>query len=142
MELFAEGGKKDKKDKKKDKTSQLEYNRYITKKLSELSERVRIMEQKLSTTREKIHVVDENMLMKTRDLRDDMNRISIESKEMKRSVAEMNDAIQHLVKMVSESAKNRDLQVLEKYINMIDPTRFLTKKDVISIIQEIGMKKG
>lgn len=141
MELFAEDGKKDKKDKKKDKTSQLEYNRYITKKLSELSERIRIMEQKLSTTRGKIQVVDENMLMKTRDLRDDMNKISIESKVMKRSVVEMNDAIQHLVKMVSESAKNRDLKVLEKYINMIDPTRFLTKKDVISIVQEISMKK-
>jgi predicted nucleic acid-binding Zn-ribbon protein len=134
MEMpFDKGAKKEKVQKKQ---TELEYQRYVTKKISELSERVRLLEQKLNTTRQKIQVVDENMLIKSRDLKDEIKKLNIGTKEMKRNLMEMNDALQHIIKMVNESAKNRDLKVLEKYINMIDPTRFLTKKDVINIVKE------
>lgn len=137
---FDKGSKKEKVQKKQ---TELEYQRYITKKISELSERVRLLEQKLNTTRQKIQVVDENMLMKSRDLKDEIMKLNLGTKEMKRNLMEMNDALQHIIKMVNESAKNRDLKVLEKYINMIDPTRFLTKKDVINIVKdEFGRTKS
>lgn len=141
MEMpFDKGSKKEKVQKKQ---TELEYQRYITKKISELSERVRLLEQKLNTTRQKIQVVDENMLMKSRDLKDEIMKLNLGTKEMKRNLMEMNDALQHIIKMVNESAKNRDLKVLEKYINMIDPTRFLTKKDVINIVKdEFGRTKS
>jgi len=122
--------------KKEKKQTELEYQRYVTKKISELSERVRLLEQKLNTTLQKIQVVYENMLMKSRDLKVEITKLNIETKEMRRNLLEMTDALQHAIKMVNESAKGRDLRVLEKYINMIDPTRFLTKQDVINIVQE------
>lgn len=107
-----------------------------SKKLLELTDRTRMIEEKLSQLREKVRVIDENMLMKTNELKEDVKELNLQVNELRKSIDEIKETLIRIVKEVESSAKISDIKVLEKYINAFDPTRFLTKEDVINIVKK------
>jgi len=125
----------------KSEQTQLEYNRYITKKLSELSERIRAMEGKIGILKQKIDVVDRNLINKTQDLKEGITKQKYDVRKLKGDMLEVQDGLKHVMVELGGAAKKRELAVISKYIDLIDPTRFLSKKDVIKIIKE-NKKKG
>ena len=47
--------------------------------------------------------------------------------------------IRKIAKDLENTAKMHDVKVLEKYINLLDPTRIVTREDVIRIVRrEMG----
>lgn len=108
------------------------FNRILT----ELSERTRLIEERLKQTREKLQVVDETNTNRYKDLRDDISNLKNSMKELKKEIEEIKDIIRKIVKEMSNVARLSDVKVLEKYINMIDVSRLMTKEDIIEIVKE------
>ncbi len=124
----------------KETQTQIEYSRYITKKLSELSERIRALEGKMDILKQKIDVVDRNLIDKTRDLKDEVGKLEHTTRRLKSDMLEVQDAIKHIMLELKDTAKKREVAVLSKYLDYLDPTRFLSKEDVIKIVKELKEK--
>jgi predicted nucleic acid-binding Zn-ribbon protein len=108
----------------------------ITRKIGDLSERARLIEERLKQTREKMQVLDETFSSKVRDLKDAISDLNVQISTMRKELDEVKEIVRKVVKELGNTAKLSDVKVLEKYINLIDITRFITKEDVEEIVEE------
>jgi chromosome segregation ATPase len=111
----------------------------IEKQLPEINSRVRLLEERTDQTRQKLKITDENLIRKTEKLKDMLDELHANLDHLDKDIKDVKETIRYFAKELEGVASVGDLKVLEKYINMIDPTRFLTEKDVMRIVRrEIG----
>lgn len=113
----------------------------IAAKVGILNDRVRLIEERTHQNREKIRVIDENIISKFKDMKDDVKRLSIEVDEMRRGMDDVVKSMQRMIKDLSNTAKLSDVSVIDKVLDLFDPTRYLTEKDVIRLIEERGLRE-
>ena len=100
----------------------------------ELRESLKIFEQRLAQMKDTIAMVDKNNMDKYSDIKAVLQNIFAEVNEEKNRILELNDRLLRLSKQTEDFAKERDLKVMEKYVSLIDPSRFLSRDDVIKIV--------
>ena len=105
-------------------------------KIGILNDRMRLIEERSHQNRDKIRIVEENLVIKFKDLREDVKRLSLEVDSLRKSSNELTKTLQRVVKDLANTAKINDVNVIEKVLDFFDPTRFLTEKDVYKIINE------
>jgi uncharacterized protein YoxC len=116
-----------------------DFSQIISKTMSEMSGRLRLLEERTDQLRQKSKIIDENMITKTDHLMEEIERTNARIDQIGKELKEIKEAMEHLIKELENVATVQDVKVLEKYINMIDPTRFLTRDEVTKIIKkEIG----
>lgn len=104
--------------------------------LIEISESLKLLDQKIAQMRDTLKLIDKNTLEKYSELStsisDLINKVSSIEERLDRDESE----IRMIEAQIKELARVEDLKVLQKYLELIDPTRFLSKEDVIKIIEE------
>ncbi|MCD6576230.1 MAG: hypothetical protein J7K73_03660 [Nanoarchaeota archaeon] len=108
----------------------------ILKKITQLNERTRLIEERLKQTRDKLQVLDETLSSKIKDLMDEISDSKGEISALRKELDEAKELLRRVVKELASTARLSDVKVLEKYINMIDITRFITREDVEEIVEE------
>lgn len=106
------------------------------KRISELNERTRLLEERNKQLMQKLQVIDETTIKKVNDLRNKLTSLESQITETRKDADEIKEIVRRIVKDLGQSAKLSDVKVLEKYINMIDITRIVTKEDVFRYIDE------
>ena len=110
--------------------------------VSEISRRLRILEERYTNIRNRIQVMDQNMLLHNKKQTTDIKTIDSDISDLKKEINDINEKISLIVKELNDSAKKEDIEVLQKYINLWDPMNFVTRKEVEKLIKEIiGMNK-
>ncbi len=113
----------------------------ISIKMGELSERTRLLEERMKNSREKIQVLDETFSSKIKDLKDATSDFKRMVDDLKKEIDSIKEIMRRVIKELNSTAKLSDVRVLEKYISMVDITRIVTKEDVREIVEEIIKKK-
>ncbi|MFA5406479.1 MAG: hypothetical protein WC307_03940 [Candidatus Nanoarchaeia archaeon] len=113
----------------------------IAEKIGILNDRLRMIEERTHQNREKIRILDENIIIKTKDSREDIKRLNLEVDELRRVLNEVTKTVQRMAKDLSNTAKLSDVNVIEKVLDYFDPTRYLTEKDVYRIIEQRSLKE-
>ena len=104
--------------------------------LFDVSSRVRSMEGKYNLLRDRVLIINNNMIEEYKRLMSELKIIDSEVKEIKSDIFKIKDSIRHLVKETELFAKKEDVQFLEKYINFWSPMKFVTEEDVVRIIEQ------
>lgn len=103
--------------------------------LLEMGNRIRILESKYNSLRERILIINQNMIDEYKKLIQEVKLVNEEIKDVKKDVFEIKEAVKHLARGTEVFAKKEDLKVLEKYINLWNPLKFVTEKEVEEIIK-------
>ena len=111
-------------------------NPLINKKIAELSERTRLLEERVKELRESLHVVDQTMQRRTKALKDSINDIREEISSLRAQMTELRSAVRRIINDLGNTARKSDVKLIEKYIELIDPTNIVTRKDVERIVEE------
>ena len=106
------------------------------RRLSELSERTRLLEERLKQARGRIQVIDETNIGKIKELRDTINNLNEEMTNIRKSLDDLKEVVRRIAKDMGSTARVSDVHVLEKYIGMMDITRLVTKDDVLRIVKD------
>jgi predicted glycosyltransferase len=106
------------------------------RRFSELSERTRLLEERLKQARERIQVIDETNIGKIRELRDTINSLNEEMTSARKNLDDLKEIVRRIAKDMGSVARVSDVHVLEKYIGMMDITRLVTKDDVLRIVKD------
>lgn len=109
--------------------------------LSDLNSRVRILESKYNTFGERLLVVNQNMIEEYKKLMSETKAIESELRELQREIMHMKESTRDLVKEMQFFAKKDSVKVLEKYINIWDPLKYVTEKEVEKIVNNLLDKK-
>jgi len=118
-----------------------EFLKFASDKISDLSNRVRLLEEKFEQLREKLKATDQNLLRRTNELKELITENSIQIEELNKNYKDIRETTRHLIKEVETSAKISDLKVLEKYVDLFDPTRFLTLADAEKLFEKKRVHK-
>ncbi|MBT4630999.1 hypothetical protein HOC06_02140 [Candidatus Woesearchaeota archaeon] len=103
---------------------------------NELNTRIRILEGKYNLTRERMLVINQNMLDHYKKVSSDTKILREEITEIKDSINLLKDTMKSIVKELQLLARKEELKVLEKYINMWNPLNFVTKEEVEELIKK------
>ena len=106
------------------------------RRIAELNERTRLLEERGKQLMQKLQVVDETSMKKIADLRDKMQSIESQISNFRKEFEESKEVLRRVAKELEQTAKMSDVKVLEKYINMVDITRLIMKEDVLKLIEE------
>jgi len=102
----------------------------------DLNSRTRVLEGKYNLLRDKVIVINQNMIEEYKKLLADTKAINSDIKEIQDEIFKIKETIKHLVKELGLFAKKDDVRSLEKYINIWNPMKFATEKEVKSLIEE------
>jgi hypothetical protein len=99
--------------------------------------RLRMLEERNSTLQRKNQLTDQNMLAHQKKVATDIRSINQEIGELKEEVAKLKDTMLLVIQELKESAKKNDIVVLEKYLKLWEPVRFVTQNQVERIVKDL-----
>lgn len=100
------------------------------------NDRIRILESKYDSLRDRMILINENLINEYKRLNDDIKILDSELKDLKKDIFEMKDALRHVLNELQHFARKEHFKVLEKYINMWNPFNFVTEEEVLKLINE------
>ena len=103
--------------------------------LFDITSRVRSLEGKYNLLRDRVLIINNNMIEEYKKLMSELKVINGDVKEIKGDIFKLKESIRHLVKEMELFARKEDVQFLEKYINLWNPMKFITEEDVLRIIE-------
>jgi len=98
-------------------------------------ERVRVLESRYSLMRDRLFLINQNMLTEYKKLIKEIKYVNEELKTLKKDFDEAKGLLRNIILEIRGFAKKEDVKVIEKYVSFIDPLKFATEEDVIKIIR-------
>ena len=105
--------------------------------IGNLSRRLRALEETFTNLRRVLQVTEQNMLDKNRMFTTEIRTIVSDISDMKKEINDIKEKIMELVKELQTAAKRDEVKVLEKYINLWNPVKFVTQNEVEQIVKEM-----
>ena len=105
--------------------------------IGNLSRRLRILGESFTNLRRVLQVTEQNMLDKNRMFTTEIRTIASDIGDMKKEINDIKEKVLELVKELQTSAKREEVKVLEKYINLWNPVKFVTQNEVEQIVKEM-----
>jgi|SRR3989344_231180 len=99
-------------------------------------ERLRLIESRYGMLRDRMIIINQNMIEEYKKLGQEIKILDSEIKDMRKDVVVIKDALNAISREMKNFSKIEDLKVLEKYINFWNPLKFATEEDVLRIINE------
>ena len=103
-------------------------------------EKLRILESKYSLMRDRVLVINQNMIDQYKKLNSEIKLVNNDLKDIKRDLNDLKELNRHIVNELKDFARKENLKVLEKYINYWNPLNFVTEEEVGKLIEERGVK--
>ncbi|MBS3170588.1 hypothetical protein J4223_02310 [Candidatus Woesearchaeota archaeon] len=108
----------------------------FTQLVNEIANRLRILESKQGLLSEKMLVMNQNMVEEYKKTLKEIKAIDADFKAVKMDLENVKNIVRHFSEEASKFAKQNDVKVLEKYIKLWDPLKFVTEKEVRDIIKD------
>jgi Mg2+ and Co2+ transporter CorA len=113
----------------------------IVKNIVELRESLKIFDQRLSQLKDTIRMVDQNNIDRYSEIKEALQDLSESVSSDKSKILEVEDTLGRIEKQMEQFARLQDVKVIEKYLSFVDPSRFLSKDDVIKIVDNYMSSK-
>ena len=109
----------------------------LTEKINNLAARLRISEERHGELGKKLTLIEQNMLVHNRKATTDIKSINSEITEIKHMITDVEDKMLLIIKEIKLTAKKEDVNVMKRYVEIWDPTKFVTIDTVERIVKEI-----
>ena len=109
----------------------------IAQEVNNLGRRLRLLEDRTQTIREKVQLMDQNMLENNKKLMTEIKVTNADLSELKQKMLEIENKIILLIKELRMAAKKEDVDIMLKYTELWQPQNFVTREQVEKIAREI-----
>lgn len=114
----------------------------VTGDVNVLSRRLRLLEEGFTNLRRFFQVTEENVIAKNKHFSAEIKTIASDIMEIRKEVQELRDKLILVIRELQTVARKEEVKVLEKYINLWNPIKFVTQSQVQEIIAEALEKKN
>lgn len=123
------GGKKEEKSKGPDITEFLEHVKSIDR-------RLRTLESRYNDLNRKIQFMDKNFTAEKKRIFEDIKAADEINLEQKKDLSKIGDTQKRIISEFKNFAPIEELTSLKKYIELWEPVNFVTRKEVMEIVDE------
>ena len=110
---------------------------FLSNEITNLSTRMRVLEERSSNTKKKLQLVEQNVLSHRKHYGEEVNILKEEISEIKRTMKEIEERIVMIIKEVQLSAKKEDVTSLHRYVELWEPVNFVTQNQVENIVRDM-----
>lgn len=114
----------------------------IIARLNDVATRLRVSEERINQNKARIRIYDDEILNNKKLITEYTESINDDLTTLRKDIKNINDTIHYIIKELELTAKKQELTVMEKYVNLMDPTRYVTKEDFKRIMKEVISKNG
>ena len=107
----------------------------------EEARRVRALEERYLTTERRLELLEQNMLVSSRQSNHELRALKEELRDVLNRFADMHEKVQRMVTLLSRMAPKEEIDVLKKELSFWDPFSFVTRSQVKALIEESGNNK-
>ena len=104
--------------------------------------RVRELEGKYNLIRDRVLIINNNMLEEYKKLISELKILNGDIREIKSDIFKIKENMKHIIQEFELFARKEDVKYLEKYINLWNPLKFVTEQDVLKIIEKYKEEEG
>jgi len=101
-----------------------------------LARRLRTLEERNNSLRIRLQVLEQNMLNKNKNTTTEIKVMNSDIIESKNEISEIKNKILMFIQELDTLAKRDELEVLRKYLDFWDPSKFVTQTEVQDIVRE------
>src|SRR3989338_3253102 len=98
----------------------------ISDDVNTLSRRLRLLEEGMTNLRKFFQVTEENTIAKNKHYSVEIKTINSDILELRKEMQEIRDKMMLIIKELQSVARKEEVKVLEKYINLWNPIKFVT----------------
>ena len=113
----------------------------VTNDINTLSRRLRLLEEGFTNLRRFFQLTEENIITKNKHYSTEIKTITSDISEIRKEIQEIKDKLLLFIRELQTVARKEEVKVLEKYINLWSPIKFVTQNEVEQIINEILERK-
>ncbi|MBI5391031.1 hypothetical protein HZB02_06080 [Candidatus Woesearchaeota archaeon] len=121
----------------KKQDSQLPNFALLSSDVNALARRVRVLEERYSDVRQKFQLTDQSALQFSKKQVDDARFLNAELSEMKQEIHSIKDTFELFTKELQLLAKREDVAVLQKYLELWSPVKFVTQDEIEGIVERV-----
>ena len=114
----------------------------ISSDVNSLNRLLRLLEEGFTNLRRFFQVTEENMLAKNKHFSAEIKTVTSDINDIKKDVQDIKDKLFLVIKEFQTVARKEEVKVLEKYINLWNPIKFVTQNEIEQIINEVLEKKS
>ena len=114
----------------------------VTGDINTLSRRLRLLEEGFTNLRRFFQVTEENMIAKNKHFNAEIKTLTSDITEIRKENQELKDKLILVIRELQTVARKEEVKVLEKYINLWNPIKFVTQNEIEQIINEVLGKKN
>ncbi len=106
-----------------------------------LISRLRLIEERQSNMQRKIHLMEQGMLNSNKEFKTEVKLLQEEFLDVKRKIKDFEETLKKISKTLENLATREEVKIIEKYVNLLDPTSFITRKELEKTIERILEEK-
>ncbi|HLC61302.1 MAG TPA: hypothetical protein VJJ52_07810 [Candidatus Nanoarchaeia archaeon] len=113
----------------------------VTGDINSLSRRLKLLEEGITNLRRFFQVTEENVIAKNKHYSAELKTINSDISEMRKEIQEVKDKLMLVIRELQSVARKEEVRVLEKYINLWNPVKFISQNEIEGIINEVIDKR-
>ena len=113
----------------------------FSEKLGGITTRLRVLEERFSSTRTKIQLIEQNMLGQHKKDSQETQTVIKDITDLRKDIEDIKSKIVLVIKELKLSAKKEDVQILSRYLNLWEPVNFVTQSEVEKIVERAVERK-
>ena len=107
----------------------------LNSQISEVSRRIRILEDRYSNLRRKAQVTDQNMLTIEKNIKREIKTVDSQLNTMQKSINELDEKMKQILREVNNFASSEEIKILKRYLEFWQPVNFVTKKEAEMMVE-------
>jgi len=141
--LFSKSGnsEKNKRDGKSLRSSQdIVKEREMAGSLNLVNTRLTLLEDRYNTVREQINFGEKTLIDNRNNINQKIKVLDSEMNDLNNEMKDLREKVQSLQEEIGRSAKEEELRVIDKYLDLWEPLEFVTREEVKKAF--VKLKKG
>lgn len=114
----------------------------MTTDMNTLGRRLRLLEEGFTNLRRFFQVMEENIISKNKHYSAEIKTLASDISEIRKEIQELKDKLILVIRELQSVARKEEVKVLEKYISMWNPIKFVSQNEIEQIINEVLDKRS
>jgi len=114
----------------------------ITNDINSLSRRLKLLEEGFTNLRRFLQVTEENIISRNKHNSAEFKTVNSDIMELRKELQETRDKLSLVIRELQTVARKDEVKVLEKYINLWNPIKFVSQNEIEGIISDVLERRG
>jgi len=103
--------------------------------IQDIDSRIRSLESKNTLLRERIEIINQNSLNQSKKYIEELKKSNTQFQKIKTEITSLKKTNNQIIRELKLLATKEQVKTLEKYIDLLNPTEFITRKELKEILK-------